>query len=235
MVGGFALTALIIVAIYAIGRLTGHWLIPVGAVTALPLAISMVGWVEIALGIGFADLANRFDRGGILVKAGIIFVVLSLIGLYLWAGIRFVNSDAVRGSHRRSSVLFNQLGPGNAETNRGLRSVRPRQPDSPRLECPSDQGMPLWLAPSPEQCKRSRKAGQEPARLATSRDTNRIRHHQGRRLMGSGDMGFGGHLISNSPDSQKGTVRSTTSRLQAYLGVRPRQQLVLRKKAFFVR
>jgi hypothetical protein len=96
VVGGFVLTALIILALYTIGRLTGHWLIPVGAVTALPLAISMVGWVEIALGIGFADLANRFDRGGILVKAGIILVVLSLIGLYLWAGIRFVNSDAVR-------------------------------------------------------------------------------------------------------------------------------------------
>ena len=96
VVGGFALTALIIVAIYAIGRLTGHWLIPVGAVTALPLAISMVGWVEIALGIGFADLANRFERGGILVKAGIILVVLSLIGLYLWAGIRIVNSDELR-------------------------------------------------------------------------------------------------------------------------------------------
>ena len=58
MVGGFALTALIIVAIYAIGQLTGHWLIPVGAVTALPLAISMVGWVEIVLGIGFADSAT---------------------------------------------------------------------------------------------------------------------------------------------------------------------------------
>jgi hypothetical protein len=96
VVGGFGLTALIIVAIYAIGRLTGHWLIPVGAVTALPLAISMVGWVEIALGISFADLANRFERGGILAKAGIILVVLSLIGLYLWAGIRIVNSDELR-------------------------------------------------------------------------------------------------------------------------------------------
>jgi hypothetical protein len=97
VVGGFALTALIIAALYVIGRLTGHWLIPVGAVMALPLAISMVGWVEIALGIGFADLADRFERGGILVKSGIILVVLSLIGLYLWAGIRIVNSDALRG------------------------------------------------------------------------------------------------------------------------------------------
>ncbi len=96
VVGGFALTALIIVALYAIGRLTGHWLISVGAVSALPLAISMVGWVEIALGVGFADLANRFERGGVLVKAGIILVVLSLIGLYLWAGIRIVNSDELR-------------------------------------------------------------------------------------------------------------------------------------------
>ncbi len=96
MVGGFALTALIILALYAIGRLTGHWLIPVGAVTALPLAISMVGWVEIALGIGFADLANRFDRGGIFVKAGVILVVLSLVGLYLWVGIRIVNSEELR-------------------------------------------------------------------------------------------------------------------------------------------
>jgi hypothetical protein len=95
-VAGFALTALIIVALYAIGRLTGRWLIPVGAVTALPPAISMVGWVEIALGIGFADLANPFDRGGILVKAGIILVVLSLLWLYLWAGIRIANSDELR-------------------------------------------------------------------------------------------------------------------------------------------
>ena len=96
VVGGFGLTALIVLGLYAIGRLTGHWLIPVGAVTALPLAISMVGWVEIALGIGFADLANRFDRGGFFVKAGIILVVLSLIGLYLWAGIRIVNIDELR-------------------------------------------------------------------------------------------------------------------------------------------
>jgi hypothetical protein len=96
VVGGFALTALIILALYAVGRLTGHWLIPVGAVTALPLAISMVGWVEIVLGIGFTDLANRFDRGGILVKAGILLVVLSVIGLYVWACIRIVNSDQLR-------------------------------------------------------------------------------------------------------------------------------------------
>jgi hypothetical protein len=96
VVGGFALTALIIVALYAIGRLTGHWLIPVGAVTALSLAISMVGWVEIALGNGFADLGNRFERGGILVEAGIVLVVVFLIGLYLWAGIRIVNSDELR-------------------------------------------------------------------------------------------------------------------------------------------
>ncbi len=96
VVGGFAVSALIILVLYAIGRLTGHWLIPVGAVTALPLAISMVGWVEIVLGIGFADLADRFDRGGILAKAGIILVVMSLIGLYFWAAIRIVNSDELR-------------------------------------------------------------------------------------------------------------------------------------------
>jgi hypothetical protein len=30
----------------------------------------MVGWVEVVLGIGFADLADRFDRGGILARAG---------------------------------------------------------------------------------------------------------------------------------------------------------------------
>jgi hypothetical protein len=96
VVGGLAISALIILALYAIGQLSGLWLIPVGAVTALPLAISMVGWVEIILGIGFADFADRFDRGGILVKAGILLVVLSLIGLYLWAGIRIVNSDELR-------------------------------------------------------------------------------------------------------------------------------------------
>lgn len=96
VVGGFVLTALIILVLYAIGRLTGHWLIPLGAVTALPLAISMVGWIEIVLGIGFADLANHFDRGGIFVKAGIILVVLSLVGLYLWACIRIVNSDQLK-------------------------------------------------------------------------------------------------------------------------------------------
>jgi hypothetical protein len=31
----------------------------------------MVGWVEIALGVGFTDLADRFEQGGTLVKAGI--------------------------------------------------------------------------------------------------------------------------------------------------------------------
>ena len=71
-------------------------LIPVGAVTALSLAISMVGWVEIVLGIGFADLADRFDRGGIFVKAGNLLVVLSLIRLYLWAYIRLVKSDQLK-------------------------------------------------------------------------------------------------------------------------------------------
>ena len=43
---------------------------------AQPLAISMVGWVEIALGVNYSDLADRFDRGGIPVKAGIIATVL---------------------------------------------------------------------------------------------------------------------------------------------------------------
>ena len=93
VVSGFALTALIILALYAVGQLKGDWLIPVGAVTALPFGISMVGWVEIVLGIGFADLANRFDPGGILVKARILLLVLSVIGLYLSACIRIVNSD----------------------------------------------------------------------------------------------------------------------------------------------
>jgi hypothetical protein len=31
----------------------------------------------------FSDIADRFDRGGVLVKAGIVAMVLSLIGLPL--------------------------------------------------------------------------------------------------------------------------------------------------------
>jgi hypothetical protein len=34
------------------------------------------GWVEIALGVNDTDLADRIDRGGIPVKAGIIAAVL---------------------------------------------------------------------------------------------------------------------------------------------------------------
>ena len=96
MVGGFAVSALIILVLYAIGRLTGHWLIPVGAVTALPLAISMVGWVEIVLGIGFADLADDSTEAAFWPRPGLSSWSCLFIGLYFWAAIRIVNSDELR-------------------------------------------------------------------------------------------------------------------------------------------
>jgi hypothetical protein len=96
VVGGFALTVPIILAFYAIGKLTHQWLTPISAVTALPLTISMVGWVEVFSGIGFADLANRFERGGILVKTAIIILVLSVLALYALLLMRITNLDAIR-------------------------------------------------------------------------------------------------------------------------------------------
>ncbi len=53
------------------------------ALVGLPLAISMVGLMEIVLGINFADLAQRFDRGGFILKCGISIVVLCFVGVYL--------------------------------------------------------------------------------------------------------------------------------------------------------
>jgi hypothetical protein len=80
VIGGLALTVPIYLFLYWLGRLTGYTAVTAGA--AFPLAVSLIGWLELILGVGFADLAVRFDRGGGLSKLGIALLVLSLIGLY---------------------------------------------------------------------------------------------------------------------------------------------------------
>ena len=73
---------------------------------------------------------------------------------------------------------------------------------------------------TPEQRQDIRKAGEEPVRLAdpaTQTEYVIIKAD----VYGFGGHGFGGHHIESSRQL-KGTVRSTTPRLQAYLGVRPR-------------
>ena len=85
MIGGFALTVPIYLLTDGVGRWLGYT--AVSAVTVFPLAVSMIGWIELLGGIGFADISARFDRGGILLKLAIGFLVLWLIAVYFGIGI----------------------------------------------------------------------------------------------------------------------------------------------------
>ena len=85
MIGGLALTVPIYLLTYGVGRWLGHT--AVSAVTVFPLAVSLIGWIELLGGIGFADISIRFDRGGILLKLAISLLVLWLIAVYFGIGI----------------------------------------------------------------------------------------------------------------------------------------------------
>lgn len=78
---GLIVAAAAFVITVGIGMLLGHY--HASALVGLPLAISMIGLMEIILGINFADLAQRFDKGGFFLKCGIAIVVLSFVAVYL--------------------------------------------------------------------------------------------------------------------------------------------------------
>jgi len=81
LVGGLITAAATFLITVGIGMLTGQYV--ASALVGFPFAISMVGLMEIFLGINFADLAKRFDQGGFLLKCGIAIVVLFFVAAYL--------------------------------------------------------------------------------------------------------------------------------------------------------
>jgi hypothetical protein len=87
LVGGLIVAAATFLLTVGIGMLTGYY--HASALVGFPLAVSMIGLMEIVLGINFADLAEQFDREDFLMKLGIAIVVLSFVGAYL-AGCVFV-------------------------------------------------------------------------------------------------------------------------------------------------
>jgi hypothetical protein len=81
LVGGLIVAAATFMITLGFGMLTGYY--HASALVGLPLAVSMIGLMEIVLGINFTDLAKGFDRGGFLLKCGIGIVVLLFVAVYL--------------------------------------------------------------------------------------------------------------------------------------------------------
>jgi hypothetical protein len=81
LVGGLVAAVPMFIVTVGLGMLTGHYVAT--AVVGFPLAISMVGLMEIVLGINFADLAKRFDQGGFFLRLGVSIVVLFFVAVYL--------------------------------------------------------------------------------------------------------------------------------------------------------
>ena len=65
-----------------LGKLTGHY--QASALAGFPLAISMVGLVDIVLGIDFSDIAWQFDHGGFFLKLCIAAGVIAFAGIYIF-------------------------------------------------------------------------------------------------------------------------------------------------------
>jgi hypothetical protein len=83
LVGGLIGGAMTFLFTLGFGMLTGYY--HASALVGLPLAISMIGLMEVILGISFTDLAERFDQEDIFMKFGIAIVVLSFAAAYLAA------------------------------------------------------------------------------------------------------------------------------------------------------
>jgi hypothetical protein len=81
LVSGLIVAVITFLLTIGIGKLTGVYV--ASALVGLPLAISMVGLMEIVLGINFADLADQFDRGDAFEKITIAIVVLAFVAIYL--------------------------------------------------------------------------------------------------------------------------------------------------------
>jgi hypothetical protein len=80
LIGGVVVAAPLFLVLFGLGMLTGVYVTT--AAVGIPLAVSMVGLMEIVLGVGFTDLERRFAQGGFFLKIGIILVVLSFVALY---------------------------------------------------------------------------------------------------------------------------------------------------------
>jgi hypothetical protein len=87
LLGGMVLAAVTLLVTIAIGMRIGHY--HVTELVGLPLVVSIIGLMEIVLGIRFTDLAEHFDKGKILIKLGIMAVVLSFVAAY-FAGFIFI-------------------------------------------------------------------------------------------------------------------------------------------------
>jgi hypothetical protein len=93
LVGGLVVAVATFLVTLGIGMLTGYY--HASALVGFPLAVSMVGLMEIVLGVNFADLAARFDQGGFFLKLGIAIVVLCFVAVFL-AGCAFLYSSIYR-------------------------------------------------------------------------------------------------------------------------------------------
>jgi hypothetical protein len=91
LLGGMVLAAVTLLITVAVGMLIGQHVVT--ALVGLPLAVSIIGLIEIVLGIRFSDLAEQFNRGRILAKIGIIAVVLSFAATYLAGVILLLQSN----------------------------------------------------------------------------------------------------------------------------------------------
>jgi hypothetical protein len=64
-----------------LGKMTGYY--HASALAAFPLAISMVGLMEIVLGIDFVRIAWEFDHGGFFLKLRAAASVIVFAGIYI--------------------------------------------------------------------------------------------------------------------------------------------------------
>ena len=85
LVGGLLVGAVTFLLTWGVGMLTGYTV--ASALVGLPITVSLLGLMEIVLGIEFADFASRFDEGGFFVKLGLLFVLFLFVGIYLAGGI----------------------------------------------------------------------------------------------------------------------------------------------------
>jgi hypothetical protein len=85
LVGGLGLGALTYLLTAWLAKVSG--VAVVNGFVVVPLAVALVGWIELNLGISFADLATRFDRSGFFLKLGIMILVLLLVGLFIGTAI----------------------------------------------------------------------------------------------------------------------------------------------------
>ncbi len=83
-IGGLIAGVAMFLLLLGLGKLTGHY--HASALAAFPLAISMVGVIEIVVGIDFAHIAWQFDQGGFFLKLRIAASVIVFAGIYISCG-----------------------------------------------------------------------------------------------------------------------------------------------------